>query len=81
MQKDKTIKREKCPGTHTAQGSQVVGGNTLVTYSAANEGPNCVFTSYIGPYTKNCLINGQHIPYSPRADLSLTEPPSWHLYE
>ena len=60
---------------HTAEGSQVVGGNSPVTYSAYNGGEIQVFTAYIGPNTHKCLIHAQHIPNSPRTGLSLTEPP------
>ena len=60
---------------HTAEGSQVVGGNSPVTYSAYNGSRIQVFTAYIGPNTHKCLINPQHIRNSPRTDLSLTEPP------
>ena len=60
---------------HTAEGSQVVGGNSPVTYSAYNGSGIQVFTGYIGHDTHKCLINAQHIPNSPRTGLSLTEPP------
>ena len=60
---------------HTAEGSQVVGGNSSVTYGAYNGGGIRVFTAYIGPNTQKCLINAHHIPISPRTGLSLTEPP------
>ena len=60
---------------HTAEGSQVVGGNSPVTYSAYNGSGIQVFTAYIGPNTHKCLMYAQHIPNSPRTGLSLTEPP------
>ena len=50
---------------HTPEGSQVVGGNSLVTYSASNGGGIRIFTAYIGPNTQKCLINAQHMPNSP----------------